>query len=106
MTYTVEELIKINFLYKDSALKSVVEIEPYKKISLVLKTEEGTVLHWVLHYFEYIQINKNFYIEEISMLIDLFKQDMAYEIIKIPKFNYYKLSFRDIKRDYILQEKG
>jgi hypothetical protein len=105
MKYTVEELIEINFLYKDSVLKSVVEIEPYKKVSLVLKTENGTVLHWVLPYFEYIQINKNFYIEAIPMLIDLFKQDMTYEIIKIPKFNYYKLSFPDMKQNYILQEK-
>jgi len=105
MKYTVEELIEINFLYKNSALKSVVEIEPYKKVSLVLKTVEGTVLHWVLPYFEYIQINKNFYIEEIPMLIDLFKQDITYKIIKIPEYNYYKLSFREIKRNYILQEK-
>lgn len=109
MKYTVEELIEINFLYKNSALKSVVEIEPYKKVSLVLKTVEGTVLHWVLPYFEYIQINKNFYIEEIPMLIDLFKQlfkqDITYKIIKIPEYNYYKLSFPDMKQNYILQEK-
>jgi hypothetical protein len=105
MKYTVEELIEINFLYKDSVLKSAVEIEPYKQVSLVLKTENGTVLHCVLPYFEYMQINKNFYIEEIPMLIDLFKQDVAYEIVKIPKYNYYKLSFPDIKQNYILQEK-
>ncbi|KFZ32379.1 hypothetical protein JS44_09455 [Anoxybacillus flavithermus] len=39
-------------------MKSAVEIEPYKQVSLVLKTENGTVLHCVLPYFEtYVKLS-------------------------------------------------